>query len=323
MTIGFAAQTSQLVGHGLRAMGAAFALLVIGFPCAADILTTPSLSLSRPPLYEGRTRTDPIGRILVPVMVNHRGPFQFVLDTGANSTVLTPKLVATLGSSVAGNDTVTISGVTGSASVSTVVVDLIEAGGVVLGNQRLPVADALSNDTDGVLGADALAGTCVLVDLLKSTIVIRHAHHEEVMDGLTRIHGQFRFGRLLVVRASVGRVPVKAVIDTGSEYTLGNSALQRRLGIPARAGASDADVDVVGETLKRQIGERRQVQLLRMGNLQVPGSNIVFGDFYVFKLWGLESEPAIVLGMDILGGLDTFVIDYQRGEIQVRPRSQL
>ena len=30
--------------------------------------------------------------------------------------------------------------------------------------------------------------------------------------------------------------------------------------------------------------------------------------------------PALIIGMDLIGGLDTFLIDYQRGEVQIRVR---
>ena len=47
----------------------------------------------------------------------------------------------------------------------------------------------------------------------------------------------------------------------------------------------------------------------------------VGGEFYVFRLWDLEQEPAVVIGMDMIGSLEAFLIDYQRGEIQVRPQA--
>ena len=40
----------------------------------------------------------------------------------------------------------------------------------------------------------------------------------------------------------------------------------------------------------------------------------------MFKLWDLDKEPTVVVGMDLMGALDTLVIDYARHEIQFRPR---
>ena len=45
---------------------------------------------------------------------------------------------------------------------------------------------------------------------------------------------------------------------------------------------------------------------------------MTFADVYIFKQWKLTSEPAIMIGMDALGTLDTLIIDYRRHELQMR-----
>ncbi len=45
---------------------------------------------------------------------------------------------------------------------------------------------------------------------------------------------------------------------------------------------------------------------------------MTFADIYIFKQWKLPNEPAILIGMDALGLLDTLVIDYRRHELQMR-----
>jgi hypothetical protein len=50
----------------------------------------------------------------------------------------------------------------------------------------------------------------------------------------------------------------------------------------------------------------------------VSNAHITFIDLYIFKHWRLTHEPAIMLGMDVLGVLDTLVLDYRRREMQVR-----
>ena len=272
-----------------------------------------------PLLYDGRARTDRIGRLLVPVSINGQGPFRFVLDTGANRTVLTPQLIAHLGLSVSGSSRVTMSGVTGSASVPTIAVNRVKVGEVELRDVMLPVAASLSDDTSGTLGVDALPDSRILLDFTTGRIQIRKAHRENLMDGFSRIRGQCRFERLLVIRATVGRIPVSAVVDTGSQFTLANQALRAKLGFPEKLDPART-TDVIGETLDRQKGERRPVPVVRVGNLQSPTPTLIFGDFYVFKLWRLEAEPAIVIGMDMLGSVDKLVIDYQRCEVLLRPR---
>ena len=48
------------------------------------------------------------------------------------------------------------------------------------------------------------------------------------------------------------------------------------------------------------------------------GSHITFGDMSIFEHWGMTREPAILIGMDTLGLLDTLIIDYRRRELQLR-----
>ena len=298
----------------MRGWAAAIAILLTfsgWLPASAEEPTPP-------PLFDSRTRTDRIGRLLVPVTINGQGPFRFVLDTGANRSVLTPQLASHLALPVSTTKRLTMTGVTGSAVVPTVAVDHLKVGDVELRQVQLPVAAGLSEDVSGTLGVDALPDTRVLLDFTKGRIQIQKAHREVTPDGFQRIRGQCRFERLLIVRATVGRVSVRAVVDTGSQFTLGNLALRRKLGFPDKLDPTRT-TDVIGETLDRQKGERRPVPVVRVGTLQSPTPSFIFGDFHVFKLWGLEDEPAIVMGMDMLGSLDTLIIDYQRCEVRVRP----
>ena len=271
--------------------------------------------------YDAGTRSDQIGRIIVNVMVNKQGPFQFALDTGANRTVLTPRLITALGLHTDGDD-VTLNGVTGSAAVPTALIELLAAGDLSIKSQRLPVADALTSGIDGILGVDGLNSKRVTVDFAKNRIEIRNARYEGPLEGAMRIPAQMRFGRLIVISAYVNGVHVKGVIDTGSEYTLGNDALRAALSAHAPARRENPKIDVVGETLKTQEGERVRVQNIRVGDVQAANLDVVFGEFYVFKLWSLDTQPALVIGMDIIGNLDSMVIDYQRCEVQLFARQR-
>jgi hypothetical protein len=45
---------------------------------------------------------------------------------------------------------------------------------------------------------------------------------------------------------------------------------------------------------------------------------VVAADAPVFKLWGLESTPAMLVGMDILSQVETLVVDYRRREVELQ-----
>ena len=52
---------------------------------------------AREPRYVAPTRRDQIGRIWAPVLINGRGPFSLVLDTGASSSAVTAMVALALG----------------------------------------------------------------------------------------------------------------------------------------------------------------------------------------------------------------------------------
>jgi predicted aspartyl protease len=269
------------------------------------------------PDYNASTGADQIGRIVIPVMVNGQGPFSFALDTGANRTVLTPHLAQLLGLTVTPDEKVMMNGTTGVAEVATALVDRVSAGDVTIVDQRLPVASVLTNDIDGVLGVDGLGSKRVLVDFKTGKIEIRNSRFEQPIPDAPRLSAQLRFGRLMVVDAYVERRRVKAVIDTGSEYTLGNPALYRALQDPSQAKVPYPPVEVRGQTLDVQPGERWPVVALKIGDVVAIHFPIVFGRFYIFHLWNLEEQPSVVIGMDLMSRLDELVLDYQRREVQL------
>ena len=45
---------------------------------------------------------------------------------------------------------------------------------------------------------------------------------------------------------------------------------------------------------------------------------VTFADMYIFKHWKLTSRPAILIGMDALGVLDTLIIDYRQHDLEMR-----
>src|SRR5215831_9586546 len=78
------------------------------------------------PRYVAPTLRDRIGRIWAPVLINGRGPFRLVLDTGANSSAVIPSVAQTLGISFRDtSNVVQLHGVTGSAIVPIIMVDTL------------------------------------------------------------------------------------------------------------------------------------------------------------------------------------------------------
>jgi len=116
----------------------------------------------------------------------------------------------------------------------------------------------------------------------------------------------------------VGSIRAKAIIDTGAQGTVGNLMLRDALmRHPPRNAAHE---DIIGVTLDVQGGDYLPLPDIAFGDhLTVKGVRVTFGDMYLFQKWGLTQEPALTIGMDLLGTFDVMVIDYARRELQVRP----
>ena len=270
------------------------------------------------PRYVAPTRLDKIGRIWAPVTVNGRGPYRLVLATGATHTALTPHLAAALGIEAVPDATVMLRGSTGSAAVPLVPVETLEIGDFLMEPRRLAVIPDALGGADGVLGMDGLANKRILIDFRRDRVTITRSKNQRAASGYSTIPVSVLHG-LLVVDAFMGGVPVKAVIDTGGQVTLGNQALRLALAERRGDGAQEGKLDqVFGSTLDMQVGTRLATPALALGTLRVRSAAMTFADFEIFKHWKMTEEPAMLIGMDVLGLLDALIIDYRRQELQVK-----
>jgi len=267
------------------------------------------------------TELDQIGRILAPVYVNGQGPFRFVLDTGANRSVLSPRLVELLGLSLEAGISISVHGVTGNAVMPAVHVDRIEAGGLVLArDQNLPVLPpTVLAGADGILGIDGLGRARVDVDFRSDRVTIEPSQGRRAGPGMLTIQAELRHQGLLMTRARVGRLRVHAIIDTGAERSLGNLSLRRGLLLKPRKSGDNAVTTVTGATPEIGEGTSLRVPRIRVGEAELNNLIVTFGDLYVFQVWDLEDQPTLLIGMDLLGTVERLVIDYRRGEIQLKP----
>lgn len=269
-------------------------------------------------LYVAPTNQDGIGRIAAPVMINGQGPFRFILDTGANQSVLTKRVVDAVGLTLAPESQLMLHGVTGSLVVQAAKIDSLQTGDLVQRDLKVAVLNSVMGGADGILGTQGFEGLRVTVEFNQDRIRIERSRGQRARLNEGRIPAKLRFGRLLVVSGYVGTIRVKAVIDTGAEMTLGNIALRDALLRRRRNDHDHEDVRVVGLDETSQTGRYLRTPMIRLGEAEIEGVAIVYGDIHVFKLWELQEEPALLVGMDILGSLEKLVIDYRREEIQFR-----
>ena len=289
----------------------------------ASLGSTPQLAPTvQPPehLFAAPTRPDRIGRVMAPVFINGRGPFRLIVDTGANQSVLTTNLVSLLGMVPGADANVRLVGVTGSAIVPTITLDSLSTGDLLQKNLKVAVLRSVSGGAEGILGMQGFQDKRITVDFVNDRIEIADSRGERAGRFFTTIPLKIRFGRLLLASGRVGGLRTHVVIDTGAERTLGNRALLNELIRRKRLPAPPSSAGVIGLTDVEQRGDAIWTRKIKIGEVNITDVNVIYGDMHVFKAWDLEDEPALLVGMDVLGVLHTIVVDYRRKELQIRPR---
>lgn len=273
------------------------------------------------PEFATPTRLDRVGRVVAPVFVNGRGPFRFVLDTGANRSVISAATADALGLVAHPEAQANVHGVTGSASLPVVDVASLAVGDLSFENQRMPVLSSpVFAGVDGILGIDCLQEARIEIDFERDRVTIRRSGGRRAPDGYLVVPATLRHGGLLLVDGRVGRVPVKAILDTGAERSIGNEALRRELVLAARRPSESVSSTVIGATPQVAQGVSFEAPDVEIGGARLMNLVVTFGDLHVFGVWSLLEEPALVIGMDLLGTVPRFVVDYPRREFQLKTR---
>jgi predicted aspartyl protease len=281
----------------------------------ADVLVE-----AREPRFVAPTLRDRIGRIWAPVYINGRGPFRLVLDTGASHSGVTAMVALALGIPTDQSPPVMLRGVTGSATVPTIRVDTLSVGDVAVDSPTLPIVPDAMGGAEGVLGYEGLANKRIMIDFRHDRITIAYSRGERSGRDFVRIPFRSLRGQrmlaapLIVVDAMVGAVRTKAIIDTGGQTTIANLALRAALGRSSK-GRPD---QIIGATMVAENGEIIATPAIELGSIKMIDPGVTFADLYIFKQWQLTAEPAILIGMDALGVLDTLIIDYREHELQLR-----
>jgi Aspartyl protease len=291
-------------------------------PTAAQALPSPAEVLQEvvvqttEPRFVSPTRRDRIGRIWAPVLIDGKGPYRLVLDTGATRSAIAARAALSLGN--AHMATTLVTGFTGSAIVPTIHVDHLEVGDLLIGSQDLPVLPDVFGGAQGVLGIEGLQNKRILADFGRDRLEITISRGQPARIDFTTVPLRLVNG-LLIADIEVGSVHTEAIIDTGAQGTIGNVALREAL--MSHTPHNAAHEDIIGVTLDVQSGDNVVAPDINFGHhLLVKGARVTFGDMYLFQHWKLTDKPALTIGMDLLGSFDVLIIDYSRKELQVRTR---
>lgn len=306
--------------------GLCVAFMNLAGEAEAQCLSAEHLAAEPPPpiagvvLASGPAARDGRGRMVAPMMVNGRGPFRFIVDTGANRSALSQRLADELGLTPFGNGEVhTIEGV---STAPLVAAQALQYSEISLAASAMPLLDgSVMGGQQGLLGVDGMRGLRLRMDFDNRCIELTASDRAPRLGGWTTLRGELRFGHLVLVKGRVENVPVNIFIDTGSDSTLANFALRDQLRGNRRVRVEQLD-PARAYTAGHAVVLEQALALPRinMGRIEARDVLAYVGDFHIFHLWDLADEPSLLIGMDVLSQTGGVAVDYGRATVQFRLR---
>ena len=256
-------------------------------------------------------------RLSVEVRVNGRGPYQFVVDSGADTSVVGLRIARDLRLPL--GTPVTLNNMTDRNVVDRVHVESLSLGPSIIRNLQLPALREADLGGAGMIGIDALARQRLMMDFEKRSIRVEDASKPvRSQPGDIVVTARLQRGQLILTEVRAGRLTLDAVIDTGSQITIGNKALRDKL-VRRRIGKFQT-VTATGVTGKTVQLELAQVAELRLGSVVLRNVPMAFADVPPFEVFGLAGKPALLLGTDLLETFRRISLDFRARKVRFQLR---
>lgn len=266
------------------------------------------------------TSDDEANRMTVPVMINGQGPFNFIVDTGSDRSVISKEVAEKLALPEAGRaKLISMSGVD---SVKLVTIkSLSVSANRTLRNIRAPALAAKNLGADGILGIDALKGQRVLFDFSAQTMTVEPGNTKAVREEIVPrdvivVRARSRLGQLVLVDADANGEEVWVVVDTGGQNSIANSAFRRLMVKKSAPAGSFKTIDLLSVVGGRITADYTVVGKMRIGGVQLGNAAVAFVDAHPFKSFGLMRRPAMLLGMEGLRSFRRVSIDFANKEVR-------
>ena len=264
------------------------------------------------------TATDATKRLSVAVRIGGNGPYRFLVDTGADRTVLATDVAVDLG--LMRGERVMMEGVVRAVATDTVTLSELSFGSVRCKHLVVPVLPRELLEADGYLGLDTLDRHRVTLDFKNHTLQVSEPQSRFsawwVRQNESRIRASGSAGHLRAVDCRVDGVAATAFIDTGAEVSAGNAALLAALNRGKRTRYAVDTVLLTDITGGKISGSVTTVAKIRLMDLEFTDCPLVIADFQIFDIWGLRRVPALLIGMNFLRQFARISIDYGLKELR-------
>lgn len=255
---------------------------------------------------------DATRRMSVQVMVGDKGPFAFLVDTGAERTVIARELAARLG--LVEGAKLRLATIGGSATVPSFRIAALQMSKLHLASVEAPAFHGRHIGAAGLIGVDMLEERRVLIDFRKETMQIletrRRAPSLIKDDDAIVVTARNSAGRLILSDARLHGKRIDVIVDTGAQTSVGNMALQRMVADRRANRLPFAPTELTAVTGEDVPALRTAIKRIVINGMDVNDLPVSFADSQAFRVLGLHERPALLLGMDSLSLFDRVEIDF-------------
>ncbi len=280
-----------------------------GGPIAAQDSSV-AISEDIPAIVEqfGIDRSD---RMTVQVQVNGSEAVPFIVDTGAERTVIANDLARKL--SLESGPTLTLATISGKYKVNSFFIEKLTTASVNLEGLEAPGLDRANLGAYGLLGIDSLEDNRVLLDFAHQKMDVlpskKTRGKTKLENGMIVVNAKKKEGRMIISTAKIDGIKVDIILDTGAQSSMANYALRDKLRRRHRTGEF-VPVKMRSVTGSILNGEFTQLREIEVGGLTINDLPITFADNYAFTALSMQDRPAILLGMDAMKLFDRVLIDF-------------
>jgi len=263
-------------------------------------------------------------RVGAAVYIDGRGPFTFVIDTGAGTTSVADSLADRLG--LRAMPPVLVHGITEARITRSVAIDRLQLSGLGFRSLTCPVFPRDQLGADGLIGLDVLDRFRLKFNVIRrsASLSVRGVSirmggdmvtgSRLLREGIRSVRG--RFGQMIMTRITVDGQPTSAFVDSGAQYSIGNQQLRRAVSARRRDGGRVArEVPIYGVTGQSLSADLAMVDDLRFGPQRLGATPMLFADLHCFETLGLSGRPAMLIGADLLGRFREVTLDFRANTV--------
>ncbi|OWQ99790.1 hypothetical protein CDQ92_02255 [Sphingopyxis bauzanensis] len=277
----------------------------------ADVLVEPGTASEIVPFIQPFD-LDATRRMSVQVMVGGKGPFAFLVDTGAERTVIARELAARL--ELVEGAKLRLATIGGSATVPSFRVAALQMSNLHLASVEAPAFHGRHIGAAGLIGVDMLEERRVLIDFRNERMQIletrRRAPSLIKDDDAIVVTARNSAGRLILSDARLHGKRIDVIVDTGAQTSVGNMALQRLVAARRANRLPFSATELTAVTGEDVPALRTAIKRIVINGLDINDLPVSFADSQAFRVLGLHDRPALLLGMDSLSLFDRVEIDF-------------